>query len=153
MRQELANETTSDTYPIEAGQIKKGGYIIIEDQPCKVFKMSIVKSGKHGCAKCHFFSSNIFTNKKLDYIASSSHSVKVPVIVRTEYTLNNIADDDGYLSLLDDKGIVREDLQLPCYPLNIANEIKTMFEKEGELLITVMKACGCEQICSYKKAQ
>ena len=29
----------SHTYPSEAGQIKKGGFIMIKDRPCKVFRL------------------------------------------------------------------------------------------------------------------
>ena len=36
------------TYPVEAGAIKKGGYIMIKDHPCKVVSLSTHQTGKHG---------------------------------------------------------------------------------------------------------
>ena len=42
----------ADSYPIEAGQIRKGGYIMIKGTPCKVSDVTSSKTGKHGHAKC-----------------------------------------------------------------------------------------------------
>merc|ERR1712195_133781 len=55
----------STTYPLEAGQIRKGGYIVVKGRPCKVVDVSTSKTGKHGHAKCHFVTIDIFTGKKL----------------------------------------------------------------------------------------
>ena len=44
----------SDAVPIEAGQIRKGGYMVIKGRPCKVSEVSHSKTGKHGSAKCNF---------------------------------------------------------------------------------------------------
>merc|ERR1712178_516976 len=47
------------TKPMEAGQVRKGGFIMIKGKPCKVLDVSTSKTGKHGHAKCHFVASNI----------------------------------------------------------------------------------------------
>ena len=99
----------SETIPMEAGQIRKGGLIMIKGQPCKVIDVSTSKTGKHGHAKCNFVAQNIFNNKKLEDMIPSTHTTNVPVIKRTEYTLMDISDD-GYLSLMDENGETREDL-------------------------------------------
>ncbi len=31
-----ADAGASNTYPIRAGEVKKGGYVVIKDHPCKV---------------------------------------------------------------------------------------------------------------------
>merc|ERR1712216_884184 len=36
------------TVSVEAGQIRKGGYIMIKGKPCKVRDVSVSKTGKHG---------------------------------------------------------------------------------------------------------
>ena len=56
----------SESYPIEAGQIRKGGFIMIKGRPCKVSDVSTSKTGKHGHAKCHFVAIDIFTGKKME---------------------------------------------------------------------------------------
>ena len=95
----------SETIPMEAGQIRKGGLIMIKGQPCKVADVSTSKTGKHGHAKCNFVAYNIFNNKKLEDMIPSTHGTTVPVVSRTEYTLVDISDE-SFMSLMDDAGEV-----------------------------------------------
>ena len=141
----------SETIPMEAGQIRKGGYIMIKGQPCKVSDVSTSKTGKHGHAKCNFIAYNIFNNKRLEDMVPSTHGTTVPVVSRMEYTLVDI-DDEDYVSLMDENGETRDDLKLPEYPDNYAEELKAEFDKK-ELFVTVLKACGQEQIISHKESQ
>ena len=141
----------SETIPMEAGQIRKGGMIMIKGQPCKVSDVSVSKTGKHGHAKCNFIAYNIFNNKKLEDMIPSTHTTSVPIVSRKEYSLVDI-DDEDYLSLMDEDGNTREDLKLPEYPGNYASELKDEFGKK-QLLVTVLKSCGQEQVISHKEEQ
>lgn len=141
----------SETVPMEAGQIRKGGLMMIKGQPCKVIDVSTSKTGKHGHAKCNFLAQNIFNNKKLEDMIPSTHTTNVPIVKRTEYTLMDISDD-GFLSLMDENGETREDLELPEFPENYARELREEFETK-QLLVTVLKACGKEQVVSHKEDQ
>ncbi len=123
---------------------------MIKGQPCKVAEVSTSKTGKHGHAKCNFVAYNIFNNKKLEDMIPSTHGTTVPIVTRTEYTLIDISDED-YVSLMDDNGNTREDLKLPDYPENYDNELKGTLESGDTILVTVLKACGKEQIISHKK--
>merc|ERR1712166_1401539 len=69
---------SATTYPLEAGQIRKGGYIVVKGRPCKVVDVSTSKTGKHGHAKCHFVTIDIFTGKKLEELCPASHNAMVP---------------------------------------------------------------------------
>ena len=148
---ETGEAGASETIPMEAGQIRKGGLIMIKGQPCKVADVSTSKTGKHGHAKCNFIAYNIFNNKKLEDMVPSTHGTTVPVVSRTEYTLVDISDDD-FMTLMDINGETREDLMLPDYPDNYASELREEFEKK-QLLVTVLKACGKEQVMSHKEDQ
>tara|TARA_E500000178_G_C16839936_1_gene670055 strand:- start:58 stop:441 length:384 start_codon:yes stop_codon:yes gene_type:complete len=110
-----AEAGASDTIPMEAGQIRKGGMIMIKGQPCKVSEVSTSKTGKHGHAKCNFVANNIFNNKRLEDMIPSTHTTLVPNVTRTEYTLVDI-DDEEFVSLMDDNGEIRNDLKLPDFP-------------------------------------
>ena len=148
---ETGEAGASETIPMEAGQIRKGGLIMIKGQPCKVADVSTSKTGKHGHAKCNFIAYNIFNNKKLEDMIPSTHGTTVPVVSRTEYTLVDISDDD-FMTLMDTNGETREDLLLPDYPENYASELREEFEKK-QLIVTVLKACGKEQVMSHKEDQ
>ena len=141
----------SETIPMEAGQIRKGGMIMIKGQPCKVSDVSVSKTGKHGHAKCNFIAYNIFNNKKLEDMIPSTHTTSIPIVSRKEYSLVDI-DEEDYLSLMDEDGNTREDLKLPEYPENYASELKDEFNKK-QLLVTVLKSCGQEQVVSHKEEQ
>lgn len=145
-----AEAGASDTIPMEAGQIRKGGMIMIKGQPCKVSEVSTSKTGKHGHAKCNFVANNIFNNKRLEDMIPSTHTTLVPNVTRTEYTLVDI-DDEEFVSLMDDNGEIRNDLKLPDFPDGYSNTLKNEFENK-ELIVTVLKACGKEQIISHKES-
>lgn len=75
----------SVTYPMEGGQIRKGGYIMIKGHPCKVSDVSTSKTGKHGHAKCHFVAIDIFTGKKMEDLVPASHTTMIPFVKKEEF--------------------------------------------------------------------
>mmetsp|Transcript_31457 Transcript_31457/g.47034 ORF Transcript_31457/g.47034 Transcript_31457/m.47034 type:complete len:160 (-) Transcript_31457:362-841(-) len=148
---ESADAGASSTIPMEAGQIKKGGYIMIKGKPCKVLSISVSKTGKHGHAKCNFLAVDIFTGKKLEDMVPSSHGTTVPVVVRSEWEIIDIGDDDE-LTLMDEGGDQKTDVNLPGYPENMAQEIRDAWnDGENQVSVTVQAAVGIEQVIAYKK--
>ncbi|MFQ6624344.1 hypothetical protein Gotur_004083 [Gossypium turneri] len=165
-----ADAGASKTYPQQAGTIRKNGYIVIKNRPCKVVEVSTSKTGKHGHAKCHFVGIDIFTAKKLEDIVPSSHNCDVPHVNRTDYQLIDISED-GFVSLLTDSGDTKDDLRLPTdesllkqfsfvslHPLcgiavvniTVRLQIKDGFAEGKDLVVSVMSAMGEEQICALK---
>lgn len=145
---EKTDSGSSKTTPMQAGNIKKGGHLMIKGRPCKVIDVSTSKTGKHGHAKAHFVANDIFTNKRYEELCPTSHNIDVPIIKRTDFTLIDIQDDD-YVTMLDENGNSREDLKLP--PNNdLRNNIKQLFENNGEVEVTIISAIGEEMIVSCK---
>mmetsp|Transcript_12454 Transcript_12454/g.18697 ORF Transcript_12454/g.18697 Transcript_12454/m.18697 type:complete len:166 (-) Transcript_12454:213-710(-) len=140
----------SHTYPMDAGQIRKGGHIVIKGRPCKVVNVSTSKTGKHGHAKANFTAIDIFTGKKLEDIVPTSHSTSVPNVTRAEYQLLDISDD-GFLSLLTESGESKEDLKLPGFPEGFDEQLTEEFNAGKTLLVTVVSAMGHDQITAYKE--
>lgn len=114
--------------------------------------MSTSKTGKHGHAKCNFTAIDIFTGKKYEDIIPSTHTAHVPVVTRKEYSLVDISAD-GFCSLMDDEGNVREDVTLPDYPDNFSREITNAFESGKPHSVTVVAAMGKDQIVALKEDQ
>mmetsp|Transcript_25936 Transcript_25936/g.34024 ORF Transcript_25936/g.34024 Transcript_25936/m.34024 type:complete len:164 (+) Transcript_25936:130-621(+) len=138
------------TIPMEAGQIRKGGHIVIKGKPCKVVSVSTSKTGKHGHAKCNFTAIDIFTGKKYEDIVPSTHCTTVPNVSRAEYSLLDI-QDDGFMSLMTDSGDTKDDLKLPDHPEGFADEIQSKFDEGQNLIVTVLKAMGHEQVIAIKE--
>jgi len=84
---------SSHTYPIQAGDIKKGGYALLKGFPCRVVEYSTSKAGKHGHAKATIVGIDIFTGKKYEDSAPTSHNMECPFVKKNEYSLANIQDD------------------------------------------------------------
>jgi translation initiation factor 5A len=140
----------SATFPMEAGQIRKGGHIVIGDRPCKVVNVSTSKTGKHGHAKANFTAIDIFTGRKIEDVVPTSHSVMVPNVARKEYSLLDITDD-GFLNLMDEGGNTKDDLTLPTYPEELAAEIRAAVDAGKNVMVTVLGAMDHEQVVSFKE--
>merc|ERR1719440_2752187 len=103
---------SSHTYPMEGGQVRKGGYIMIKGNPCKVSDVSTSKTGKHGHAKCHSVAIDIFTGKKMEDLVPAGHTTSVPFVKKEEFQAIDV-DDDDFLTVLTADGETRSDIKLP----------------------------------------
>ena len=125
--------------------------MMIKGKPCKVLNISVSKTGKHGHAKCNFTAVDIFTGKKLEDMIPSTHGTTVPIVKKTEWEIIDIAED-GELTLMDEAGNQKTDLNLPTYPEEMAEEIRSAWDGgENSVMVSVQAAVGIEQIIAYKK--
>merc|ERR1719265_2365918 len=107
---ETTESGASDTHMVEAGQIRKGGYIMIKGKACKVKDVSVSKTGKHGHAKCKFLATDIFSGATCEELCPSTHGIDVPIVKKTDWMVQGL-QDETYVLLMDDGGEMREDLQ------------------------------------------
>ncbi|WIA28315.1 hypothetical protein OEZ86_010866 [Tetradesmus obliquus] len=147
-----ADSGASLTFPQQAGTIRKNGFIVIKNRPCKVVEVSTSKTGKHGHAKCNFTAVDIFTGRKYEDMMPSSHNCDVPNISRVEYTLLDI-NEEGFVTLMAENGDTREDLTLPKGTEDnekLAAQLREQFSGGNELIVSVLKSMGEEMINSFK---
>lgn len=151
----------SETISVEAGQIRKGGYIMIKNKPCKVKDVSTSKTGKHGHAKCKFSASDIFTGASCEELCPSTHSIDVPIVNKSDWMIQGI-QDETYVLLMNDDGEMREDLQLPSVMYKTDDDMKTtdLIKHYCELVdngsnidiyCSVLSAVGQEKIIDVRK--
>jgi len=139
----------SNCTPIEAGAVRKGGFLVIKGRPTKVVDVSKAKVGKHGAAKCHFVGIDIFNQKEYEQICPASAQLAEPIVTRTEYTLVDISDD-GYLSLMASDNTMRDDLKVPEDPA-LSKKLKDRIEEGKDTLVTILGAMGDEQCVDLKE--
>jgi len=158
---DVADSGASKTVSTEAGQIRKGGYIMIKGKPCKVKDVSVSKTGKHGHAKCKFSASDIFTGASCEELCPSTHSIDVPIVIKKDWMIQGI-QDETYVLLMDDDGEMREDLQVPNVMYKTDDDFKTtgmikeyceMVNKGAniDIFCCVLSAVGQEKIVEVRK--
>ncbi|KAK0476059.1 eukaryotic translation initiation factor 5A, partial [Armillaria novae-zelandiae] len=118
---------------MQCSALRKNGFVVIKNRPCKIVEMSTSKTGKHGHAKVHLVAIDIFTNKKLEDICPSTHNMDVPNVQRNEFQLVNI--DEGFLNLMT-QDVPDSDL---------GGLISKDFDDGKDLLVTIISAMGEEQ--------
>jgi len=143
------------TVPIRAGEVRKGGYVMLKGKPCKVIEVSISKTGKHGHAKANITGLDVFTGRKYVEISPTSHNMTAPAMFRSEWQLTDLSRD-GNMTLMDLGGNMKEDLDLVKTTTGeynkLSQEILDKFPKleEGRgVFVTVLKAMTTEQVIDY----
>ena len=96
---------------IEAGKVRNGTYVIIEDKPCEVRSVSKSSPGKHGSAKAKIKAKGLFDGKNKhitkpvdSMMMSPDVENKVGQIVSKEDDIAQVMDMDTYET---------EEMQLP----------------------------------------
>ncbi|KGQ02124.1 eukaryotic translation initiation factor 5A [Paracoccidioides lutzii Pb01] len=147
---ESADAGASATFPMQCSALRKNGYVVIKNRPCKIVEMSTSKTGKHGHAKVHLVAIDIFTSKKLEDLCPSTHNMEVPNVYRKEYQLLDITDD-GFLSLMSDDGSTKDDVKLP--EGEVGEKIEKLFRvEEKDTNVVVLTAMGEEVAMDAKEA-
>jgi translation initiation factor 5A len=77
----------------EAGSIKEGSYIVIEDVPCRVVEVEKSKTGKHGSTKVRIVGVSIIDNTKKVLTVPSDAQVNIPIIDKKFAQVINIGKD------------------------------------------------------------
>merc|ERR1712216_577188 len=158
---QTADSGASLVVSTEAGQIRKGGFIMIKGKACKVRDVSTSKTGKHGHAKCKFSAVDIFTGNTCEELCPPTHSIDVPVVNKKDWMIQGL-QDETYVLLMDDDGEMREDLQLPNETFKTdddntaSQQIKDYMQmiddgENIEVYCTVLSAIGLEKIIDVRK--
>mmetsp|Transcript_13178 Transcript_13178/g.9241 ORF Transcript_13178/g.9241 Transcript_13178/m.9241 type:complete len:164 (-) Transcript_13178:194-685(-) len=151
---EVTDSGATTTNLVEAGRLKNGSPVMIKDHPCKVTDFSTAKPGKHGSAKAMVGGKDVFTDKMYTETFGTGDMIPAPILEKTEWTLINLDEDDGTLTLMDQQGDTKEDLNLPTadHLSDVAKNIKRIFEEgKRECLVTVLKWGDKEQVASVRE--
>lgn len=141
----------SMTRPINAGSVKKNGFVMLKGHACKVVEYSTSKTGKHGHAKAHIVGLDLFTGKKYEDICPTSHNMDEPIVKRTEYQVLSVSND-GFVSLLQDNGTTKDDIQISNDDDNgCGAQLKKWCDEGKDCVATVICAIGKEKIIAVKE--
>ena len=149
---EVQQDQENFTYPREAGDCKKGDYIVLKGGPCKIVETHANNTGKHGHSKSKIIAINIFTGCKVEEVMPSSQQVECPEVEKKDFELVSIEANDS-VTFLNEKGEYIENLKLPgINQLNdFVSKLKKDYEKGMKILLSITKAMGKLQIVGYRE--
>lgn len=150
---EGGGEVSEKTYPIRAGEVKKGMIVLLKGCPCKVVEVTTSKTGKHGHAKANITGLDIFTGQKKQDIAPTSHNLAAPFVSVTTYSILDVSDD-GFTSLMDEAGDTREDLKCPdenSPDPTLGERIRKALSAGKDVSVIVTKAMDSEVITDFRE--
>ena len=148
---EQADAGTATTYPIRAGEVKKGMIVCLKGKPCKVNEVTTSKTGKHGHAKAKMTGLDIFTGKKYQDISPTSHNMVAPFVKLNKFQIIDVSDD-GYAVLMDDNGEMKEDLKFPdaSHPdPELGEKIQASMDEGMDVFVVVTSAMEKEEITNF----
>jgi len=99
------------TKVVGAGQIKEGGYIVIDGVACRVVGAETSKSGKHGHAKARITAIGILDEKKREIVLPAHDNVDVPIIDKKTAQVLSVSGDMA--NLMDTESYENFDLKIP----------------------------------------
>ena len=64
----------------DAGSLKVGNYMLLDDVPCVIRSIQISKTGKHGHAKCRIEAIGLINEDKKIVVMPGHEKVDVPIV-------------------------------------------------------------------------
>ncbi len=77
----------------EVRTLKRGRYIIIEDEPCKIVDITTSSPGKHGSAKARIEAIGVFDDRKRSIIKPTGDKIDAPIIDKRSGMVTAIMGD------------------------------------------------------------
>lgn len=122
---------------VNATELRKGSYVIIDGSPCEVRKIDISKTGKHGHAKARIEAVGIIDEKKRVIVKPGHEKVAVPLIEKKKgqvLAVNakaSVMDIESYETIEvtipeEIKGRLKEGMQVEYWSIEGQSIIKRM---------------------------
>ncbi|MCE4601139.1 MAG: translation initiation factor IF-5A [Desulfurococcales archaeon] len=104
------------------GELKKGSYIVIDGEPCRIVEITRAKTGKHGSAKAHVVAIGVFSGQKKTLVAPVDTRVQVPVIEKRIGQV--IADMGDMIQVMDMETFDTFEVEKPGEDSNLAGRLE-----------------------------
>lgn len=90
--------------------LRPNGFVLIDDVPCRIEKVDISKSGKHGASKCRIEAIGLLDGRRHSLVKPSSDSVDVPIILKKKAQVVAILGSKAQLMDLSDYSVFEIDI-------------------------------------------
>ncbi len=110
---------------VEVRQLREGGYIVIDDEPCEIVSITVSKPGKHGAAKARIDAIGIFDGQKRSIVQPVTAKVYVPIVERKRAQVLSVMGDTAQLMDLE---------TYETFELQIPEDLKDKIEPGKEIV-------------------
>jgi translation initiation factor 5A len=91
-------------------ELKEGGFILIDDAPCRIEKVTSSTSGKHGARKFHIDALGILDNRRRTLVKPSGETVFVPILLKKKAQVLAITQNKAQIMDLEDFSVLELDI-------------------------------------------
>ena len=112
---------------VEVNKIKKGGYVIHDDEAYRVNSIQHSKAGKHGHGKYRIEAVSVLTGKKTSIVKGSGHKIDVPIIEKHNAQVLTVEDRSevrGAETFTKCMANVMDDETYETFDLEVPEELK-----------------------------
>jgi translation initiation factor 5A len=109
--------------------LQPGRYVIIDDEPCKVLRVTTSVPGKHGGAKARLEAIGLFDNKRRSLVKPASAEIDVPIVEKKTGQVVAIMGNNAQIMDME----TYETFESP-----IPDELKDKIKQGGEILYWVV---------------
>lgn len=110
---------------VEVRQLREGGYVVIDDEPCEIISMSVSKPGKHGAAKARIDAIGIFDSQKRSIVQPVTAKIYVPIVERKRAQIISVTGNVAQLMDME---------TYETFELEIPEELKDKIEPGKEVM-------------------
>ncbi len=103
--------------------LKPGSFVMIEGVPCRVEKVSVSVSGKHGAAKARVEAIGLFDGRRRSIVKPADEEIEVPIIERKRAQV---------LAILGDKAQIMDLETYETFELDIPEELQGQLQPGQE---------------------
>ncbi len=118
-----------ETRQTNAGSLKEGNYVILDDIPCIIKSIETSKTGKHGHAKCRIEAIGMIDARKIIKIMPGHDKVDVPIIEKRSAQV---------LSIKGDKANVMDTESYETFDIDIPEELKDQVAEGSQVLYWIV---------------
>lgn len=119
--------------------LKPNGFILIEGVPCRIARVDITKSGKHGASKCRVEAIGLLDGRRRSIVKPSGETVDVPIITKRNAQI---------LAIIGDKVQLMDLTNYSVFELDIPEEMKGTLKPGSE--ISYFEVAGIRTIKQIK---
>ncbi len=91
-------------------ELKPNGFILIDGVPCRVEKVAVSTSGKHGAAKCRVDAIGLLDGKRRSIVKPADETVEVPIVIKKSAQVLAIMGNKAQIMDLQDFSVVELDI-------------------------------------------